>query len=429
VFVESSEQDEYRKKLRAVFRPGTPIDRYELFEGRQEQVVEIYNAAVELGRHVILFGERGVGKTSLAKVLSEVLENSNIRVLDSGTINCDGTDSFSSLWHKAFRELSIVIGNKKAGFVSQLNLKSSLDELLPDEVAPDDVRYALTKFDQETLIILDEVDRIQDEETKRLLADTIKNLSDHAVKTTLVLVGVADTVDELITEHRSIERALVQVRMPRMNKRELLAIIENGLESAGMGIERTARDMIARLSQGLPFYTHYLGLYSGFNALNDNRIIVNIMDVMDSTLLITRKAHNIRSTYHKATSSTQKNSLYSEVLFACALADTDELGYFTAGNVSHPMSLIMGKDYDVTAYNHHLKKLCTEERGPVLHKVGTPRRVHYRFVDPLMQPFVILEGIAKGKVTLEIILGAQEERPEDFETRTEDEEKDYSPPF
>jgi Cdc6-like AAA superfamily ATPase len=427
--MKASEQDEYRKKLRAVFRPGTPIDRYELFEGRQEQVVEIYNAAVELGRHVILFGERGVGKTSLAKVLSEVLENSDIRVVDSGTINCDGTDNFSSLWHKAFRELSIVIGNKKAGFVNQLNLTSSLDELLPDEVVPDDVRYALTKFDQETLIILDEVDRIHDEETKRLLADTIKNLSDHAVKTTLLLVGVADTVDELITEHRSIERALVQVRMPRMNKKELLAIIENGLEAAGMGIERAARDMIARLSQGLPFYTHYLGLYSGFNAINEGRIVVKMMDVMDSTLQITSKAHNIRSTYHKATSSAQKNSLYSEVLFACALADTDELGYFAAGDVSHPMSLIMGKDYDVTAYNHHLKKLCTEERGRVLHKVGTPRRVLYRFVDPLMQPFVILEGIAKGKVTLDIILGAQEEKPEDYVISSGDLEEDHDLAF
>ena len=163
-----------------------------------------------------------------------------------------------------------------------------------------------------------------------------------------------------------------------MNKRELLRIIENGLDSAGMAIERSARDMIARLSQGLPFYTHYLGLYSGFNAINDDRDVVNMVDVMDSTLEITRKAHSIRSLYHKATSSTQKNSLYAEVLFACALATSDELGYFTAGDVSHPMSLIMGKEYEVTAYNHHLKKLCSPERGMVLHKVGTPRALPLR---------------------------------------------------
>jgi hypothetical protein len=45
---------------------------------------------------------------------------------------------------------------------------------------------------------------------------TIKTLSDNAssIKTTLILVGVADSVDELIGEHQSIERAIKQVPMP-----------------------------------------------------------------------------------------------------------------------------------------------------------------------------------------------------------------------
>jgi hypothetical protein len=38
----------------------------------------------------------------------------------------------------------------------------------------------------------------------------IKVLSDNSVPATLVLVGVADSVDALIVEHQSIERALVQ---------------------------------------------------------------------------------------------------------------------------------------------------------------------------------------------------------------------------
>ena len=32
-----------------------------------------------------------------------------------------------------------------------------------------------------------------------------------------------------------------------------------------------------------------------------------------------------------------------------------------------------------------------------------------------MQPFTILEGISKGKITLDIILASQDEKPEDFE--------------
>src|SRR5712691_10133868 len=83
--------------LRKAFRPGTPIDKYELFAGRQEQVSDVHDGVVQTGRHVILFGERGVGKTSLVKVLSDVLRNSGVHVLHPQTINCDGTDDFTSL--------------------------------------------------------------------------------------------------------------------------------------------------------------------------------------------------------------------------------------------------------------------------------------------------------------------------------------------
>ena len=46
-----------------------------------------------------------------------------------------------------------------------------------------------------------------------------------------------------------------------------------------------------------------------------------------------------------------------------------------------------------------------------------------------MQPFVLLEGIAKGKVTLDIILRSQDEKPEDFETEADESEEDYVAPF
>lgn len=406
------EKQNYRNKLREIFRPGAPVDKYELFSGRQGQVQEVYNAIIEVGRHAILFGERGVGKTSLAQVLSEVLGNSGVQVLGSGTINCDGTDNFSSLWHKAFREMSIAIANQKsskAGFVRQLSLRTSLDELLPDEVTPDDIRYALVNLGEASLIILDEVDRLRDHEIKTLLADTIKNLSDHRINTTLVLVGVADNVDELISEHRSIERALVQVRMPRMTKTELREIIDGGLEVAGMTIDRKAKETITHLSQGLPFYTHHFGLYAAMKAIDSDRTKIEFNDVMASIERIIEKAHNIRSVYHRATSSPQKNNIYAEVLLACSLANTDELGYFTAGDVSHPLSTIMGKKYEIPNYIRHLKHFCKDGRGPVLQMTGEARRILYRFVDPLMQPFVLLDGIDKERFDIDELLGPDAE--------------------
>jgi hypothetical protein len=39
--------------------------------------------------------------------------------------------------------------------------------------------------------VLDEFDRVEDDETPSLMADTIKAMSDHAVQTKIVIVGVA----------------------------------------------------------------------------------------------------------------------------------------------------------------------------------------------------------------------------------------------
>src|SRR5207253_11312570 len=127
-----------------------------------------------------------------------------------------------------------------------------------------------------------------------------------------ILVGVADTVEELISEHRSIERNLVQVRMPRMLRQELEQIIDSGLKAVGMTIDDVAKNMIVGLSQGLPFYTHYFGLYCAINAVDYGRRHVEVSDVMDSSTNIIHDAHNIRTAYQRATASTHEN-LYEEV--------------------------------------------------------------------------------------------------------------------
>lgn len=394
-------------KVNQVFRPGAPVDKYELFAGRQVQVNDVLNAVFQPGRHVIIYGERGVGKTSLATVLSEVLNRSGLRLLESGTINCDGSDNFSTLWHKIFREMSVVMETKQLGFFEGMTKTSqrkvSLESLLPSLATPDDVRFVLKRLPEASIIIIDEIDRIKDRETTTLLADTIKNLSDHAINSTLVLVGVAESVEDLIVEHKSIERALVQVPMPRMSRDELTQIIDKGLTATGMTMDDGAKGWITFLSQGLPYYTHSLALYSALKAIDNDRISIEMNDVAIATRTAVEKSHTIRSAYNKATVSPQKQSLYDKVLLACALAERDNLGYFPAAAVSKPMSLIMGKKYYVTHFVRHLEEFCEEKRGRILQKKGDPRRYRYRFTDSLIRPFLILNGMANGTLTLQIL--------------------------
>lgn len=373
-----------------VFSPGAPVDKYALFAGRREQVADVINAVNQRSQHVVLYGERGVGKTSLANVLGEIFAEASVGGLNSGTVNCDRKDSFSTIWHKVFREISVQNTETDNG---------TLNDWLEHDVTPEDVRYLLG-FMNETIIILDEVDLIQDIDTKALLADTIKTLADHSSPTTLVLVGVADSVDELIEHHQSLERCLVQVRMPRMSRDELLEIVDTGARTLGMTVDERAKWTIAERSEGLPHYTHLLCLYAFQRAVTDDRQNVTNDDVLAATEVAVSKAQqSILSDYHKATASQQKETLYAKVLLACAIAPTDALGFFAARDIRDALSRIAGKRYEIPAFSRHLNELSLSPRGPILQQTGEERRYRFRFVNPMMQPFIIMLGLAHGWIT------------------------------
>lgn len=392
--LKATEKNAYTVKLTRAFRPGAPVDTQDFLAGRREQLTDILNATWQPGRHVILFGERGVGKTSVAKVVVEIKGAGGTHVLDSKTINCDESDTFSTLWHKTLASISVMIEDKL----------TTADDLLPELVTPDHVRYALSRLPDDVLIVLDELDQLKNSNAKNLLAATIKNLSDHGINTTILLVGVGDTLDELIAEHKSIERALVQVQMPRMTKDELQEILNRGLEAVGMTMTDHAKDLIARFSLGFPYYTHSLGLYAGLRAVDQGRLEITADDVLTVTVTAVSKSHSILSVYIKAVTSPQPNSLYADVLLACAMTTTDKLGFFSPADISNSMSAIMGKRYYVPSYVRHLNEFCEIKRGCVLQKYGEAYKARYRFVDPLMQPFVILKALGDGIIDENLVV-------------------------
>jgi Cdc6-like AAA superfamily ATPase len=399
--VKKMTSEEHLKLLQQIsesFSPSAPIDQKALFAGRIQQFMDVITAVGQRGQHVILFGERGVGKTSLSTVISQAFKGS-ANTISSGTINCDQTMNFTTLWRKVFREIPVNAGVKPGiGFNAISEQQTgTLADYLPEEVTPDDVRHLLQRIGK-TIIVIDELDRIEDKETTTLLADTIKSLSDHSVPTTLILVGVADSVNSLIAEHQSVERALVQIRMPRMTGAELEEIIDKGVANAGMTIDKAAKQKISTLSQGLPHYTHLLSLHALQTAANKFRKHVTGSDVTEAIENALNKAqHSIISAYHKATSS-QRENLYSQVLLACAIAKPDALGYFSAADVREPMTSIMGKAYDIPAFSQHLNAFCDDQRGPILQRIGETRRFRFRFINPLMQPYVTMDGMKRGLI-------------------------------
>lgn len=386
-------------RVSQVFTPAVPINEQELFAGRAGQIEKAIDAINQRGQHAVVYGERGVGKTSLANVLSSRLVSHSGEQAIAPRVNCDATDDFASLWRKVLTRITLAETSQEPGFggVSQEKTRTGAEVFAAGTHAtPDAVRDLLVRLGQgrPLLVIFDEFDRLTDQPARRTLADTIKALADDAVPATIVVVGVADTVRELIAEHESIGRSLIQIPMPRMGPKELGELLDKGTRKLGMGLEPGARRKIVALSQGLPPYTHRLALHATRSAIRDRRRTITEAD----TRLAIRDAvdnaqQSLRDDYRKAVSSPQTGNLFGQVLLACAKAKTDDFGYFAAGDVRKPMSQIMGKPYEIPSFARHLSSFCLAERGRVLRKEGARHRFRYRFTDPLMQPFVIMKGI------------------------------------
>lgn len=220
----------------------------------------------------------------------------------------------------------------------------------------------------------------------------------------MLIVGVAESVSELIAEHESIERALVQVQMPRMSGEELGEILDKGMAKLNMKISDDAKNEIVRLSCGLPHYTHSLGLHATRFTIEDDRETVSKSDVDNAIGSALGEINlSLRSAYDKATFSPSKETIYAQVLMACALAKAGDFGYFTPSSVREPLSAIRGKSYRIPGFAKHLTRFSTLERGRVLQKEGARRRYRYRFSNPLMQPFVVMKGVASCHITEETL--------------------------
>lgn len=378
-------------EIRQLF-DGAPIDEEDLFAGRTSEVNKILEAVLTRSKHVVLYGERGVGKTSLSNVFWKRY-NKTLRSFIVAKVQAGPQSTFSSLWADALDELKAVgINSGKADYV---NFSTDYEINTPSQV-----RRELQKCGANALpiIIIDEFNEIVDDDAKRLTANFIKELYDFALSTTVIIVGVADNVSGLFKDHASIDRALIQVPLNRMSYTELQEIIHKRASRTVMTFSADAIWTIVTLSRGLPYFTQTLGKHSALHAIAEKRIRVEVDDVEKSMKSFIDDTERLfRDKYRDATRSNQENN-FQQSLLACALAKTDEEGFFTANDVVAPYSAIMKDKKRIAHFEKHLRRFSSEEGGNVLMKRGGDRQQTFRFADPMMQPYVIIRGIHSGMI-------------------------------
>lgn len=400
-----------------VFQPRTPIGNRNFFAGRWDQLTEINDAVSHAGLHVVIYGERGVGKTSIANIIRPLVHMfDDEKATEPQTherlvvkVNSNVDDSFSKIWTKAFEEVHLNNKKESIGFLPD---NKSFSETLASRVQAsgsltiEDVRKILTQLPG-SVFVFDEFDRLGNEHVKKF-TDLIKSLSDYAVATTIVLVGVAETVDQLVSDHQSVERAMIQVPMPRMTTDELAEILLKAERILNVKFNNDASKRIVKMSQGLPHYTHLVGQNAVRKAVADLTDEIGVAHVNDGLLQAMKSAtQSVKSSYEIATHSSHPDALYPVVLLACAIAayeQVDNYGFFQAASVAAPLQQILVKPVQISTFNKHLSEFCdADSRGHILERRGKPRSYRYRFKNPLLPPYVIIKGISNKVISAKMI--------------------------
>ncbi len=289
------------------FNPFVPhgIAYQGMFIGREEEISTIQQALFQTAndnpQHLLISGERGIGKTSLLNV-SDFVARGDIRIeadFNFLTVSSDlaGVNDQVGIVRQIARELRSklnqfeplkaklssaweFISNWEILGVSYNRDENSIDpDTALDELISLFVSIVEKQEFQGILVLLDEADTAPVEAnlgefvkvaTERLAKRSVFNVS-------FVLAGQSILLNKLRESHESSVRLFQILDMMPLSMDERIEVVNSGLELANKrnevdtSITDEAIELIASLSEGYPHFLQQFA-YSAFEADDDNQI-------------------------------------------------------------------------------------------------------------------------------------------------------------
>jgi Cdc6-like AAA superfamily ATPase len=382
--------------VREVFTPHKPIPTRTLFFGRQTEVQKLIEHINTPGQHALLYGDRGVGKSSLANVTVEILLKDILRA-KLFTKRCDSTDTFETILHDSLaavgidpdiKEMSATLTEGgQAGLkipVASAGVKTERKKVSTYkgvQYSPSKVAEALKT--EKAVMFVDELDSIASAE-KRKLAELIKLLSDEGSPFKVLLVGIAKTAEELTAAHPSVQRCLKETRLRRMGREELKLIITEGAKKLRLTFAEDVIRNIVNVSLGYPHFTHLLALKCAEEAIANNQALIAKETLLKALETAAADAEGTLRRQYEIAVRSYTTEMYATILKAAALIGKEE---FSAGILREKIKDLTGTPISQGTLNNFLKELVNDSGTTVL--VRKAKGI-YSFSDPRMPSFVLI---------------------------------------
>ena len=402
---------QFADALGTVVSTSKPVDKFIHLKGRSKQFEDVMQAIFAKGKHVFILGERGVGKTSLAKTVGIAGSNSNSQHFRQ--IGCSSDTTFDDLMRQIIgvfkpSRLNTIVKSSSFKFGSWLGFDVSLGK--QESVTPPpkltaplaaDILASLDDDQSNNLrvVVIDEVDRLVDPNVRLQLAELVKLLGDRGAQMTLIFTGVGTDLEQILGAHPSSFRQFKQIRLDRIDYQTSLDIIDDALGKFDLNWDiepmRTARFRIASISNGFPYYVHLLVekllyiLYADKSASNVTleHLRSSIASAVDDAQM------EIRKPYDKAT--TGRTDRYKHA--AWAVADSLDLERKT-GDIyksdSGVCNVVDQKPITNAQFLQVLASLKRDAYGPLL-KTGY-RSGMYEYVENIVRGYLRLCASADG---------------------------------
>lgn len=399
-------EPEFVATLQAHLSPSSPVREMHLLKGRAPQVDQIKKAFLSVGRHVFIFGDRGVGKSSLALAVGYWLSGESAAPVQ---VACNGQTFFQVIRDIGNQLLNIdpfgpassqktKVGFNRFGLSAEMEtalIQRSVPALQTLNEAVSVIDFASRRFPIEPVIIIDEFDQLATSADRKSFADFIKQLGDRQIPAKFFFTGIGNSLDEMLEGHESSYRYLATVPLKPLDWNGRLEIVNEAAAALNVSVDGASAYRIGACSDGFPHYVHLVCEKLFWRIYEDPREIIEsqpdhyIGAIHDA---IGDIGASLKSNYEQATLKYKDD--YQEVLWS--VADHHEFKRPSADIYQSYLEIMRQRPQPPLSrarFNSRMNSLKQPSHGSIL--VGS-RTGWYELREPIMRGFIRLKAESAG---------------------------------
>lgn len=407
-----------------VFTPGQiPIRPTNVYAARGESET-LFRKALSRGMIPVIYGEYGVGKTSMARHVARDAEVENRLV----NIESVADKSLQDVFTRCLEKLGYAVTTKrlegaamartheqsaeveagaagwlKALIASKRSQTASATQQVEEQfvvTAPTDSRLIEICDQARVILLLDELHRA----TASFNADLSKFLKSFGNASCkdfrIVLLGTSSDASRLVSSDPGIDRLLQEVHLKAMTSPEADYVVTKGMSDLAILIDDEIKARLVRTCVGSPSILQYLALETAEAAFSRDPRVAAPLDVEAALrAFVETKEARLNKSYVSAIESVGELRYRKQVLRAMAECEDE---YVTMEMIRTRVSTFLGREIPSTALSGPLRNLKEVQFGAVLSDVerpdGTGRLANYTtFRDPALKAFIRLQVLRESE--------------------------------